>query len=242
MNLTLNKCFWKFSIFLFVILLIGVTYIIYIYIFFFSICVFFHNHSRTTGLQGKGEGISLTPHYHFHPLHRHLDISRAITAESSPLHIGSSRTRTGNLWFPRLFCSLKIFTEIRICWGIIFTLNFFSSVRVSQYNKKSKEIFLFLYYWWLLYSLMQLVIWFKFSFCGYTKLCAIFTKDWLKSFLVTPSARMMIGLYIVIALSKKRGLAVFKNVLWSMHIFRWDLENRFNLLFSKDWNKRSLVS
>ena len=67
---------------------------------FFSSWVFFHNHSRTTALQGKGEGISLTPHYHFHPLHRHLDISRAITAESSPLHIGSSRTRTGNLWFP----------------------------------------------------------------------------------------------------------------------------------------------
>ena len=37
-------------------------------------------------MQGKGEGISLTPHYHFHPLHRQLDISRAITAESSPLH------------------------------------------------------------------------------------------------------------------------------------------------------------
>ena len=56
---------------------------------------FFHEHSRSTGLQGKGEGISLTPHYHFHPLHRHLDISQVITAESSPLHIGSSRTRTG---------------------------------------------------------------------------------------------------------------------------------------------------
>ena len=26
-------------------------------------------------------------HYHFHLLHRHLDISRAITAESSPLHV-----------------------------------------------------------------------------------------------------------------------------------------------------------
>ena len=67
---------------------------------FFSIRVFFHNHSRITGLQEKGEGISLTPHYHFHPFHRHLDISRVITAESSPLHVGSSRTRTGNLWFP----------------------------------------------------------------------------------------------------------------------------------------------
>ena len=71
------------------------------FFFFFSIWVFFHDHSRITGLQGKGEGIfSLTPHYHFHPLHRQLEISRAITAGSSPLHIASSRTRTGNLWFP----------------------------------------------------------------------------------------------------------------------------------------------
>ena len=64
-----------------------------------TIWVFFHDHSRITGLQGKGEGISSTPHYHFHPLHRHLDISWAITAESSPLHIANSRTRIGNLWF-----------------------------------------------------------------------------------------------------------------------------------------------
>ena len=68
--------------------------------YFFSISVFYHDHSRITGLQGKGEGISLTPRYHFHPFHRHLDISQVITAESSPLHIASSRTRTGNLWFP----------------------------------------------------------------------------------------------------------------------------------------------
>ena len=52
--------------------------------FFFSIWVFFYEHSRFTGQQGKGEGIYLTPLYHFHPLHRHLDISRAIIAESSP--------------------------------------------------------------------------------------------------------------------------------------------------------------
>ena len=67
---------------------------------FFSIWVFFHNHSRITGLQGKGEGFSVIPHHHFHPLHRHLDISRAVTVENTPLHIGSSRTRNGNLWFP----------------------------------------------------------------------------------------------------------------------------------------------
>ena len=34
------------------------------------------------------------------PLHRHLDISLAITAESSPLHIARSRTRTRNIWIP----------------------------------------------------------------------------------------------------------------------------------------------
>ena len=61
---------------------------------FFSMWVFFHEHSRITGLQGKGEGISLFPHYHFHPLHRRLDISQTITGESSPLHIASSRIRT----------------------------------------------------------------------------------------------------------------------------------------------------
>ena len=32
--------------------------------------------------------------------YRHLDISREITAESSTLHIASSRARTRNLWFP----------------------------------------------------------------------------------------------------------------------------------------------
>ena len=47
-------------------------------VFFFSIWVFFHEHSRFTGQQGKGEAISLTPLCHFHPYHRHLDISQAI--------------------------------------------------------------------------------------------------------------------------------------------------------------------
>ena len=65
----------------------------------FSIWVFFHDHSRITRLQGKGEGISFTPHYHFHPLYRHLDSSQTITAESSPLHIASSWTRTGTFGF-----------------------------------------------------------------------------------------------------------------------------------------------
>ena len=43
----------------------------------------------------------LTSLYHFHSLHRQLDISLAITAAYSPLHIASCRIRTGNIWFPR---------------------------------------------------------------------------------------------------------------------------------------------
>ena len=85
-----------FSFFIFLLLVFFLSFFMQ---FFFSIWVFFHNHSRITELKGKGEGISLTPHYNFHPLHRHLDISRETTTESSPLYIGSSRTRTGNLWF-----------------------------------------------------------------------------------------------------------------------------------------------
>ena len=56
--------------------------------------------SRFKGQRGDGECISLTALYRFHPLHRHLDISRTITAQISPLQIASSRTRTGNLFFP----------------------------------------------------------------------------------------------------------------------------------------------
>ena len=51
---------------------------------FFLIWVFFHEYSRFAGQQGKVEAISLTPLYHFHPFPRYLDISRAITARSSP--------------------------------------------------------------------------------------------------------------------------------------------------------------
>ena len=64
---------------------------------FLSIWVFFHEHSRFTEQQEKGEDIYLTPLYYFHPLHSHLDINRSITVETSPLHIASSRTQTGNL-------------------------------------------------------------------------------------------------------------------------------------------------
>ena len=59
----------------------------------------FKEHSRFTGQQGKVKSISLIPLYHFHPLHIHLDISRAITGGSSLLHRNSNRTRTGTFDF-----------------------------------------------------------------------------------------------------------------------------------------------
>ena len=65
---------------------------------FFSIWVMFHEHSWIIGLQGKGEGIPLTPHYHFHLLHIHLNISWAITLDSSPLHI-AARLEPGTFGF-----------------------------------------------------------------------------------------------------------------------------------------------
>ena len=75
----------------------------------FSISVFFHEHPRFTGQQGKGEAISLTLLYHFHPLESHLDISRAITAESSPLHIASSLAQTGNVnWIISINCLIQV--------------------------------------------------------------------------------------------------------------------------------------
>ena len=51
--------------------------------------------NKNTGLNGYydsqdsrgGGAFSLTTLYHFHPLHRHLDIGRAITADSLPPHI-----------------------------------------------------------------------------------------------------------------------------------------------------------
>ena len=67
----------------------------------FSIWVFLQEHSRVTGQLEKEDAIFSIPPYIFLPPHRQLDISRAITAENSPLHIASSQTPAGNLWFPR---------------------------------------------------------------------------------------------------------------------------------------------
>ena len=93
------------------------------------IWVFFHKHSWFTEQQGKGEAIFLTPLYHFHPLHRHLDISRVVTAESSPLHIAISQARTRNLWFPSPFSIVTSWYNKMTLKAIITWLP-----KVPQYN------------------------------------------------------------------------------------------------------------
>ena len=75
------------------------TFTIYSILFFLSGFSFTNDHDSQRQ-PGKGKAISLISLYHFYPLHRHLDISRAITAESSPLYIVVSRTPTASLWFP----------------------------------------------------------------------------------------------------------------------------------------------
>ena len=118
--------------------------------FFFSIWVFFLDHSWITWLQGKGEGISLTPHYHFHLLHRHLDISRVITAESSLLPIGSSQAQTRNLWFPSA-------SWVQV--SALFRFNPLHIVHlkciVNSISKTSNRVII-MFVWWICCSLIYL--------------------------------------------------------------------------------------
>ena len=67
------------------------TLIFFISFFFF---VFLSRKFMIHMTAGGGEGYFSKSSFSLHPLYRHLDISRMINAESSPLHITSSRTRT----------------------------------------------------------------------------------------------------------------------------------------------------
>ena len=64
------------------------TLFLYIYLGFLSRTFMIH---RTAG---EEKGISLTSLYQFQPLHRHLEISWAITAEGSSLDISRSQNRS----------------------------------------------------------------------------------------------------------------------------------------------------
>lgn len=70
---------------------------IFFYLDFLS-CIFMINRTAEEG------GGYLFNFYHFHPFHRHLDISQMITAESSSLQIASSLTQARFLCFPRTSC------------------------------------------------------------------------------------------------------------------------------------------
>ena len=52
------------------------------------------------GTAREGGGYLFNSSLPLPPVSRHLHISRTISAESSSLHIASSRDRTGNFWFP----------------------------------------------------------------------------------------------------------------------------------------------
>ena len=94
---------------------------------------------RTAG-EGRGHffnSSSLPP-----ASHTHLDISRAITAGSSPLHIASSRTRTGNLWLssashePLDFFERNISCNFGKCFincNILSTLKFVLKVNLNYW-------------------------------------------------------------------------------------------------------------
>ena len=70
------------------------------------------------------------------PLYEHLDISRAITAESLPLHIASDRTGMGNnLWFPsicRKALSYAPSTAISLNFCDMNLENIFSSTKIDM--------------------------------------------------------------------------------------------------------------
>ena len=66
---------------------------VFFYLGFLSQCI-----HKSHGSRGRGTPI-VNPHYHFQPIHKYLNISQAITAESSLWHITSDRARTRNLSF-----------------------------------------------------------------------------------------------------------------------------------------------
>ena len=99
----------------------------------------FTNH-RTAG---EREGISLYPNSHFHPFHRHLDISRVITAESSPLHIASSQTRTGRTFgFQAQVASHQATNKnMNTYLSNIKISSYFSFWKLEYYQRNSKQRF-----------------------------------------------------------------------------------------------------
>ena len=85
---------------------------------YFFIYVLFIRHSRITGQQGKDRGGILTTLHHFHPLHKHLDINRVVTAVFLPLHLFNKQTWIGN--FRLSYGPLLSVTFVMILWLIVY--------------------------------------------------------------------------------------------------------------------------
>ena len=80
----------------------------------------------------------VTPPYNFHLLHRRLDISWAITAESSSLHIARNRTRTGNLWFLSASRELLSYAPLKthlVAASVNTTLSKFRDLQIWKLSK-----------------------------------------------------------------------------------------------------------
>ena len=100
--------------------------------------VSFHEHSRFTGEQGKGEVITLIPLCHFHPLHRQLDNSRAITTEPLVSERKSSTTKLRAITpFIVVFRLLKYEDTVTKC--VILFLS--SGVLILILKNKKKTVF-----------------------------------------------------------------------------------------------------
>ena len=106
------------------------------FFFFLSGFSFTNIHDSHTGQQGKREAISLSPLYHFHLLHKHLEISWAITAD----HMWSLKVLLDlDALSYALKCMLTLFllclmqTKLKSDWFVV-CFKFFSNLLVLTRN------------------------------------------------------------------------------------------------------------
>ena len=113
------------------------------FLFFCSIWLLFHKYSRFTGQQVKWEFVSLYLFYHFHPLHRHLDIIWVIVADRLPLRMAGSRNRTWDLWHT-LFRIHSFYTALlaAVVRKILKTRVTLGNISRTLLNKTKRLIFL----------------------------------------------------------------------------------------------------
>ena len=95
--------------------------------FFFSMWIFIHEHSQIQDCREKGRA--------FLPLHGYLEISQVITAETSPLHSGW--TRTGNLVSDRKSATNELGA---LPLSTRFVYKHTATIKRSQYDKKKPTL------------------------------------------------------------------------------------------------------